>query len=110
MNHAKIFFVGNSTALMVPTLLRPKSKGTVRLKNNDPMTKPEINPNYLSEQIDIDVIVGGLKFANRMVESKALQSIGASNWDPDPGCKGHKFGTDKYWECFTRFIFSSVTQ
>ena len=39
--------------------LRPKSRGTVRLASADPTTRPEINPNFLSNQEDIDIMLAG---------------------------------------------------
>lgn len=41
----------------VPMLLRPKSKGYIRLKNNDPYSKPLIYPKYFDHPDDIKVLV-----------------------------------------------------
>jgi choline dehydrogenase len=44
-----------------PTLLVPKSRGNITLRNNDPFTPPAINPNYLSYQFEIDVLLDGVR-------------------------------------------------
>src|SRR5580704_9019913 len=41
--------------------LRPDSRGTVRIKSNNPADAPAIQPRYLSERNDGDTIVAGLK-------------------------------------------------
>jgi choline dehydrogenase-like flavoprotein len=44
-----------------PTLLVPKSRGNIMLRNKDPYTPPLINPNYLSYQSEIDILVDGVR-------------------------------------------------
>jgi len=44
-----------------PTLLVPKSRGNIKLRNKDPDTAPVINPNYLSDQSEIDTLVDGVR-------------------------------------------------
>ena len=46
-------------------LLRPESRGTVKIASKDPFEDPLIDPNYLSVQSDIDTMVDGYK---RMME------------------------------------------
>jgi len=42
-----------------PVLLHPRSRGTVRLRSADPADPPLINPNYLSEEIDVKILAEG---------------------------------------------------
>ena len=41
-------------------LLRPESRGTVRLASRDPLAEPLIDPRYLSEPGDVDVLAAGV--------------------------------------------------
>jgi choline dehydrogenase len=43
-----------------PTLLVPESRGNITLRNNDPFTAPAINPNYLSYQREVDILLDGV--------------------------------------------------
>jgi len=42
-----------------PVLLHPRSRGTVRLRSSDPDEPPLINPNYLSEDVDVKILAEG---------------------------------------------------
>ena len=44
---------------MLPTLLRPKSRGSITLQSNDPDDQPIIDPNFLAEVEDVDFFVRG---------------------------------------------------
>jgi hypothetical protein len=44
-----------------PTLLVPKSRGNVTLRNNDSFSAPVLNLNYLSYQSEVDVLVDGVR-------------------------------------------------
>lgn len=56
-----------------PTVLHPKSKGYLRLRNNDPLSKPMIYPKYFSHPDDIGALVEGIKFAIKLTETNALK-------------------------------------
>jgi choline dehydrogenase len=53
-------------------LLRPKSRGTVRLRSADPFAKPVIDNNYLAEPEDLRLEVAGIKFAREILKQKPL--------------------------------------
>lgn len=53
-------------------LLRPKSRGTVRLRSADPFARPVIDNNYLAEPEDLRLEVEGLKFAREILKQKPL--------------------------------------
>lgn len=45
---------------ILPTLLHPRSKGTIRLRSSNPEDTPLINPNYLAEDVDVKILAEGL--------------------------------------------------
>jgi hypothetical protein len=51
---------------------RPESRGTVRARSADPFDVPIINPNYLAEEIDRRVLLGAMKLARRLLQSRPL--------------------------------------
>ena len=53
-------------------LLRPKSRGTVRLRSSDPFAKPVIDNNYLAEPDDLRLEIAGLRYAREILAAKPL--------------------------------------
>jgi choline dehydrogenase len=58
---------------ILPTLLHPKSRGTVRLSSSNPSDPPIIQPNFLKEQQDLDQLLKGGKIVFKIMEEKALK-------------------------------------
>jgi choline dehydrogenase-like flavoprotein len=52
--------------------LRPRSRGTVRLRSADATAAPLIDPNYFSHPHDRDMSIRGLRLAREMMRQKAL--------------------------------------
>ena len=70
----------------VCTLLRPESRGHVRIKSADPRQAPAIHPNYLAAQKDRDTMVAGVRALRRIVQAPALARHIAEEVEPGPAC------------------------
>jgi choline dehydrogenase-like flavoprotein len=57
--------------------LRPKSRGTVRLASPDPRRPPLIDPNFLGDPDDLDLMVKGVRLAQRIVAAPPLAGLQA---------------------------------
>lgn len=55
-------------------LLQPRSSGSVRLASAEPTTAPLIDPRYLSEPADLDVLVDGVERALQVFDTEPLNS------------------------------------
>jgi len=53
---------------------RPESKGWVRARSADPFDKPSIQPNYLAEEGDRQVMLAGMKLARRLMRTEPLSA------------------------------------
>jgi choline dehydrogenase-like flavoprotein len=53
------FNKGIGTFMAENVLLKPKSRGTIRLQSSDPMDPPLIDPNYLDHPDDIKTLLKG---------------------------------------------------
>ena len=51
---------------------RPESRGHVRARSADPLDGPAIQPNYLADEMDRQVIVNGIKLARRLMRTEPL--------------------------------------
>jgi choline dehydrogenase len=56
-------------------LLRPKSRGTVRLRSADPLAKPIVDNNYLAEPEDLRLEIAGLRFAREILAANPLSKM-----------------------------------
>jgi len=63
-------------------VLRPESRGTVRLGSNDAAAAPRIDPNFLDDDRDIAVMRRGVRLSHRIVDSPSLQVFGPTDRHP----------------------------
>ncbi|XP_021368451.1 glucose dehydrogenase [FAD, quinone]-like [Mizuhopecten yessoensis] len=99
------------TIMFVPTLLHPKSRGTIRLSTTDPFDYPKIDPHYLEHPDDVQTAIAGVRFTEKMVGTDSLKSIGMDVNSPilyHKMCSVHEFRSDKFWECFVRHFTLTV--
>ncbi|HEY1545655.1 MAG TPA: choline dehydrogenase [Xanthobacteraceae bacterium] len=67
-------------------LLRPESRGFVRIKSADPRAAPAINPNYLATPKDCETIVAGTKAMRRIFQAPAMARYIAEEIEPGDKC------------------------
>lgn len=89
-----------------PVLLRPKSRGYLKLRSRDPYQHPVIDPRYLSHPHDVKTIVEGMKLAIDIGLSLAFRrNFNSRLFElPLPGCEHNKFLSDAYLECVARTL------
>jgi choline dehydrogenase-like flavoprotein len=61
-------------------LLRPKSRGSVRLASADPEAAPRIDPNFLAERDDVQRLVRGVRLMRQILQQPALAAYGAKEF------------------------------
>jgi choline dehydrogenase len=67
-------------------LLRPESRGFVRIKSADPREAPAIHPNYLATQRDRETIVAGVKAMRGIFQAPAMARHIAEEIEPGKQC------------------------
>jgi choline dehydrogenase len=67
-------------------LLRPESRGYVRIKSADPREAPAINPNYLATQHDRETIVAGVNAMRRIFQAPAMARYIVEEVEPGAQC------------------------
>lgn len=73
---------------VMPTLIYPQSRGTVRLASADPTAAPAIDPGYLTETYDREVLLEGMELvretmANRLVAAGVTTELNPGHEFPD---------------------------
>ena len=56
-------------------LLRPKSRGTLRLRSNNPLAKPVVDNNYLADPEDLRIEIEGIRYARRILAERPLSKL-----------------------------------
>ncbi|XP_075983794.1 glucose dehydrogenase [FAD, quinone]-like [Anticarsia gemmatalis] len=92
-----------SSFSVVPLLLRPRSRGYLKLRDTNPYSPPLIYPNYYSDPQDVRVMIEGARIVQKLVEQPALKALNARpNPHRNPGCAAHELMSDEHLECQAR--------
>jgi choline dehydrogenase len=76
--------VDPNVILILPGLVRPLSRGWVRLRGSDPTLPPDITANYGVEPVDIDRTVTMVRIARDIYRTKAFAEWGLQELSPGP--------------------------
>ena len=63
-------------------VLRPESRGTVRLGSKDAAAAPVIDPNFLDDERDIATLREGVRLSHRIVDAPAMQAYNPTDRHP----------------------------
>jgi choline dehydrogenase-like flavoprotein len=74
IDHGRIRVKGHGMTLNT-ALLRPRSRGEVRLQSADPLADPLIDPNYLAEPGDLADGIEGFKIARQILAAPSLRKL-----------------------------------
>jgi choline dehydrogenase len=80
-----------------PTMLQPKSRGSITLRSSDPFAPPRIQPRYFDEPTDLDPLVEGVKIARELVHTRAFAAFAGPEHTP-----GSTVRTDAQIRAFVR--------
>jgi len=64
--------------------VRPGSRGTIMAKSADPMDRPVILPNYLTDENDVNVLLSGIRHTRRILGAPALAELSDGEIAPGP--------------------------
>ncbi len=88
---------------ILPTLIYPKSRGELRLASSDPKVAPLVDPNFLAEQADVDVLVRGYRVVREILANAKVAHLIREELAP-----GVHHSTDKELEAQVRFRATTV--
>lgn len=78
-------------------LVRPQSRGSVRLASADPFAKPAVNPNYLGDRADVARMVQAVKLSRDIFAAPVFKELLKGELMPGPAVQ-----TDSELESFVR--------
>jgi len=65
---------------------RPHSRGRVRLASNNPADRPLLEPLFLEDQRDLDLLIKGLRLARQIIATSPLSSAAGRELGPGAEC------------------------
>ncbi|XP_014293284.1 glucose dehydrogenase [FAD, quinone] [Halyomorpha halys] len=90
----------NDLLIPLPTLLHPKSTGSIRLKSKDSDDTPIIRTGYLNDLYDLDAVIMSIRMIQSMTRTRPMKLFNASvEFLSFPGCCGLELDSDPYWAC-----------
>lgn len=83
----------------LPTLLHPTSRGNIRLNTESPLDSPLIDPNYLSDPRDVEVLLEGIRYAQRIANTSAFDVFNSQGAHQPSATlsKTYPMDSDDYW-------------
>jgi choline dehydrogenase len=70
---------------IMPTLIYPKSRGTLRLASADPSAAPVIDPGYLTDPDDSRLLLEGMELIREVMASRIIADGVSLELNPGPG-------------------------
>uniref|UniRef100_A0A1Y9H2B9 Glucose-methanol-choline oxidoreductase N-terminal domain-containing protein n=1 Tax=Anopheles dirus TaxID=7168 RepID=A0A1Y9H2B9_9DIPT len=102
-------WVYHDSFLIMPLLMRPKSRGWLQLASDDPLDKIKIFPNYFAVERDLDILVEGLKFGVRVASTSAMRNINATFiYDTEHGDTCHGRTGDTFFKCLIQHYSQTI--
>ena len=96
VNHARTMLDGDGVTLHA-CCLRPQSRGEIRLASADPLNPPVIDPNYLSADYDLKVLIEGIRCGREILAAPAFKP-----WLTQERLPGAALKSDAELESFIR--------
>lgn len=92
-----------------PVMLRPKSRGYIKLRSTNPYEHPIIDPKYLTHPDDIHMMVEAMKICIAVGMTPPYQKFGAQLFQTVfPGCETYSFLSDEYLACVARTTTQTI--
>jgi len=67
---------------LVPTLVGTQSVGSLWLRSSDPFEKPALDPAYLEDDCDMEILLQGTKLARRILQSSEFDEYRGEEYLP----------------------------
>src|SRR5262249_49185844 len=81
---------------ILPTLIRPNSRGRITLRSSNPLDAPLIHANYFADHRDTQAVVEGLRIARAIAATNAFTKYRKRELCPGPGIKNDEKSLSGY--------------
>ncbi|PNS18356.1 hypothetical protein CAC42_6173 [Sphaceloma murrayae] len=68
--------------VVIAGLMHPTSRGTIKLASANPFDQPLVDPAHLKNPIDLQIMVESVKYARRLMATKAMKPLSPAEYVP----------------------------
>ncbi|ATY67472.1 Glucose-methanol-choline oxidoreductase [Cordyceps militaris] len=87
---------GKSAFSLIAELFGPRSRGTVALKDANPLSAPVVDCQYLSDPLDVEVLAEACRFGNEIItQGSGTKDVVKGSWPPEAA--HHTFSSRADW-------------
>ena len=84
------------------SLLHPRSVGNIRLDEvRSPLEIPWISPNYLNDTNDVEVLLKGIRYVQKILNTKAFEAYKGRTL-MEQATSAYKYNSDDFWRWYIR--------
>jgi choline dehydrogenase-like flavoprotein len=95
--------------MMASAVLRPKSRGTVMLASKHITDAPIIDPQYLTQEDDLNVLIEGIKLIKSLEAAEQFKKYKITMFPPNRSlCGQYEPNTDEYYTCYAQNFIVTV--
>ncbi|KAE8357147.1 hypothetical protein BDV27DRAFT_171083 [Aspergillus caelatus] len=103
---------GSNFFSLLAVMLHPFSTGSIHVTSASISTAPEIQPNYLAHEYDIQALVSAAKYLRKLASTAPLRQVWIEEYDPGLSVVGDGPDNDSQWREYainnTRTLFHPV--
>ncbi|XP_055845317.1 glucose dehydrogenase [FAD, quinone] [Episyrphus balteatus] len=110
-NFADVFepILYEDSYMIMPLLMRPKSRGRLFLQSNKARIHPKIFANYFQHPEDLARIVEASKFMHSISHTRIMKHLNATlNLYSWRNCPDEEYLSDGFWACMARFYSQTI--
>jgi choline dehydrogenase len=74
--------LNDNVGLLAVSAMHPFSRGSVHIQSTNPLQQPLIDPRYCANPLDCQILVEGLLFNNRLVNTASMQLLQPTPYSP----------------------------
>ncbi|KAK9506671.1 hypothetical protein O3M35_008563 [Rhynocoris fuscipes] len=91
--------------MMFMSVSKPKSRGRIKLKDINPLSKPIIDIGYYRDPYDLEVITKAIEIVKQIANTKVFYEFKPKLFsEPIKPCAKYGHDTKDYWKCHARHL------
>lgn len=95
--------------MIMPAVLKPKSRGRILLNSNNPMEDPKVFSGYLTDKGDVEEYLKAIKFIEEFASTEGMKKLDARFHEiAVPSCLEHPLSSREFRVCSLRHLVTTL--